>query len=340
MKKILAMSMALVLGLAGLTGCSKKTQASQDPSESDNKELTKVVISEMRGESWIPVYAAEMLGYFKEEGLDTEWVVFKDGPVAFQGMHAGDSQFSMLSTEPVLRAQEEGLESKIVLSTVKNKQYIFATSPEIKSAADLKGKPVFAGMPGSAPYSFVLAILEEAGLNENDVQWVNLEYGAALAALEQGSLAGSFFDGIHINELKKLNANILVNTSDPAQHEALYGSKFYESQMVTVTKEFAEKNPETVQKFVNAVIKAMKWQSEHSDKELAELVAPMFEGRDLEETVSILRGALSNDGYFSEEGYNAIEKFALAQGLIKAPIGYETIIDMSYVEKASEALGQ
>ena len=38
-------------------------------------------------------------------------------------------------------------------------------------------------MPGSAPYSFVLSALEKAGLSENDVEWINMEYGAALAAL-------------------------------------------------------------------------------------------------------------------------------------------------------------
>ena len=43
-------------------------------------------------------------------------------------------------------------------------------------------------------------------------------------------------------------------------------------------------------KIVNAVIKAMAWQSEHTDEELAKLVSPMFEGRDLVEIVGILRG--------------------------------------------------
>lgn len=333
MKKLILMVLIICLVAVVFTGCTSK-EASKD------SDLTKIVISEMRGESWIPVYAAEILGYFKDEGLDTEWVVFKDGPIAFQGMHAGDSQFCMLSTEPVLRASEEGLESKIIISTVKNKQYIFAANSDITKVEELKGKAIFAGMPGSAPYSFVLSVLEEAGLSENDVEWINMEYGAALAALEKGSIAASFFDGIHINELKNINANILVNTSDPAQHEALYGSKYYESQMVTVTKEFAENNPETIQKFVNAVIKAMDWQSKHTDEELAKLVSPMFEDRDLVEIIGILRGSLSNDGFFSEEGYKAIEDFCLEQGIIKNPIGYENIIDMSYVNNAREALGK
>lgn len=341
MKKRLLLIITICLTVILFTGCGSKTTDTMKSDESgDAVKLEKIIISEMRGDSWLPVYAAEMLGYFKEEGLDTEYIVFKDGPVAFQGMHAGDSQFCMLSTEPVLRASEEGLESKIVIATVKSKSYLFASNADITSIAELKGKAIFAGMPGSAPYSFVLSALEDAGLNANDVEWINMEYGAALVALEQGHIAASYFDGTHKYDLEKINANVLIDTTIPAQHEALYGSKFYESQMVTTTKEFAEKNPETVQKFVNAVVKAMIWQSEHTDEEIAKLVSPMFEGKEMTEIVSILRKSLSDYGEISEEGYNAIEKFCLDQGILSNPVGYENIIDMTYVNNAKKALGK
>lgn len=347
MKKRLLFIITITLAAMIFTGCGAKTEDVDkivDGKELEKvvneEDLEKIVISEMRGDSWLPVYAAEMLGYFKEEGLDTEYVVFKDGPIAFQGMHAGDSQFCMLSTEPVLRASEEGLESKIVVATVKSKSYIFASNPEITSIDQLKGKTIFAGMPGSAPYSFVLSALEDAGLEASDVEWINMEYGAALVALEQGHLDASYFDGTHKYDLENINANVLIDTTIPEQHEALYGSKFYESQMVTTTKKFAEENPETVQKFVNAVVKAMIWQSEHSDEEIAELVSPMFEGKEMVEIVSILRKTFSDYGEISEEGYNAIEKFCLDQGILSEPVGYENIIDMTYVNNAKKALGK
>ncbi|MCR1899933.1 ABC transporter substrate-binding protein [Irregularibacter muris] len=327
----------IIVSLIGLllTGCS-----SQATNQQNEEELEKIIISEMRGESWLPVYLAEELGYFEEEGLATEFVVYKDGPIAFQGMHAGDSQFCMLSTEPVLRAYEEGLESTIILPTVKSKQYMFASNSEITSIEQLKGKAIFGGMPGSAPYSFVASALEEAGMTVNDVEWINMEYGAALAALEQGSLSAAFFDGIYINKLEDINANILINTSDPEKHKEIYGTERYESQMVTVTKKFAQENPETVQKFVNAVMKAIQWQTEHSDEEVARVVAPMFEGKDMVEIIGILRSSLTTDGNYSKEGYEAIEKFCVEQGILESPVGYENIIDMKYVNHALEVISK
>ncbi|MCK9443490.1 MAG: ABC transporter substrate-binding protein [Tissierellaceae bacterium] len=335
MKKHLKGILILVLIVSLLVGCTAKDESD---SGEGNEKLEKIIISEMRGESWLPVYAAEMLGYFEDEGLETEFVVYKDGPIAFQGMHAGDSQFCMLSTEPVLRAFDEGFESIIVLPTVRSKQYMFATNSEITDMKDLKGKAIFGGMPGSAPYSFVASALEEVGLTVNDVEWINMEYGAALAALEQGTISAAYFDGIYINKLNDIGANVLINTMDPDQHKAIYGTEFYESQMVTVTKKFAEENPETVQKFVNASMKAIKWQTEHTDEELAELVSPMFEGKDMVEVISILRDSLTRDGNYSKEGYEAIESFCLEQGIISDPIGYENIIDMKYVNSAKESL--
>lgn len=331
MKKHL--KLVLVIGLIAVlfTGCTTATKG-------NNGELEKIVISEMRGESWLPVYVAEMLGYFEEEGLEPEFVVYKDGPIAFQGMHAGDSQFSMLSTEPVLRAADEGLESTIIMPTVRSKQYMFATNSEVKSMEELKGKAIFGGMPGSAPYSFVASALEEAGLTVNDVEWINMEYGAALGALQNGTLSAAYFDGIYINELEKINANVLINTMEPEQHKAIYGTEFYESQMVVVTKKFAEENTQTVQKFVNAVMKAVKWQNEHTVEEIAEVVSPMFDGKDMVEVISILRDSLTTDGNYSKEGYQAIEDFCLEQGIIGKPVGYENIIDMTYVNNAKTSL--
>ncbi len=336
MRKITKFVVLMTLVLM-LVACSSTGQAVETPAN-ESGELEKIVVSEMRGASWMPVYSAEMLGYFEEEGLDVEFIVYKDGPIAFQGMHAGDSQFCMLSTEPVLRASEEGLKSTIILPTVKNKQYMFAISKDLESVSDLKGKAIFGGMPGSAPYSFVLSLLSDANVDKNDVEWINMEYGAALAALDNGSVAGAYFDSIYMDKVNNIGGKVVIDTSNAEDHKRLYGTEFYESQMVVVTEEFAQSNPETVQKFVNAVVRAIDWQNKHTDEEIVALVQPMFEGEDLSEIIGILRKSLTEDGNYSEEGYEAIEGFCLEQGILKESIGYENIIDMSFVKKAWEAL--
>jgi NitT/TauT family transport system substrate-binding protein len=336
MKKSCIMNIIITyLMIVTLFGCGSKEST-------DKSGLKKIIVSEIKSEFWLPVYLAKSLGFYKEEGLDVEFVSYKDGPIAFQGMHAGSSQFCCLSTEPVLRAYDQGKESKIILSALKSKPYMFVGRKGIKSIKDLKGRIVFAGMPGSAPYSFVQSLLMKAGLNpDKDVTWANMEYGASLGALEKGTIDGLYLRPTAKNDAKKIGAVILADMSDPAQHKKVYGSDKYEATIVTVTKDYAEKNPEIVQKFVNAVIKAIIWQTKNSDETVAKTAAQFFEGIKIDaEFINSLRPFLSNNGDISKEGHDTIMKFCLETKIVSKPIPYEKIIDTSYVRKAYKELNK
>ncbi len=336
-RMIIATLLVLTMLSALIAGCGQQAAA---PGEKDG--LEKVIVSEFRGESWLPGYLAYELGYYKDEGLDVQFATYKDGPIAFQGMHAGDSQFCMLSIEPVLRAFDEGKESKVIFATIVDKPYMLvaAKGKGIEKVSDLKGKVVFAGMPGSAPFSFVTALLVKEGLDpQKDVTWANMEYGASLSALEKGRVDAAYMRSINKGEIEEMGAKILVDASDPVQHKEVFGSEKYESGIVTVTKKFAESNPETIQKFTNAVARAIIWQSEHSDEEIAQMVRPQFEGANLNATrVKYLRTSLSNDGNISQEGYSVIHKFCKDEGIITKDIPYESVIDLSFINKANAQL--
>lgn len=335
MKKAISILMVLFVLSVSVIGCGQK-QTPVSKGTAGSPKLEKVIVADIRGESWLPVYLAYQLGYFKEQGLNVEFATYKDGPIAFQGMHAGDSQFCMLSSEPVMRAYDEGKESVIILSTLTNKPYMFVTRKGINKISDLKGKVVFAGMPGSAPYTFVSSLLAKEGLDpQKDVTWANLEYGATLAALEKGQVDGAYLRSISKADAIKIGANILVNVSDPVEHKKMYGSDKYESSIVTVTKKYAETNPETIQKFTNAVVKAIVWQTGHSDEEVAKTIIPLFPNFRVE-YVTALRSSLSKTGEISEEGHQIINDFCKQQGIIKKDIPYQNIIDMTYINKANQ----
>lgn len=335
MKKIISILLLTLMVFAMFTGCDKADGKNND------KELTKVRVSEFRGINWSATYAADLLGYFEEEGIKVEYAIYKDGPVAFQGMHAGDSDFCLLSAEPVMRAFDEGMQSYFVLTNTNNRTYAFAGAPEIKDVKDLKGKTVFAGMPGSAPYSFVLSILSSAGLSENDVNFINMEYGAAIVALAEGQVDGIFYDIYSTKELLQAvpGVNVLVDTTNPETHKDLYNTEFCQTTIVTSTKKFVDENPETVQKFVNAHVKALKWINEHSIEEVAKLLTPMFEGmteEEFAEKFATVKSSFSATGEINEEGYKSVEDFCYEQGLIKERIGFENIVASQFVKKALE----
>lgn len=340
MRKVMAVLVAVVMCVTMLAGCGAKPAASVSGPTAENadKALTKIVISEFRSLGWSSVYVAYQNGYFKEEGLDPEFALYKDGPIAFQGMHGGDSQFCLLSQEPVLKAEQEGLDSSIIYTVMDTRLYGFVGAEDVKSVKELKGQAIFAGMPGSAPYSFVSAILKEGGLDpQKDVTFVNLDYSAAMSALSQGQIKASYINGDNRVEIKDMNlkVNVLVDTSNPEDASKYLKTDVFTGEIITTTSAFAGKNPETVQSFVNAVQKGTVWINEHSNEEVAKLISPLFEGMSeevLTKKIAIVKDAITKTGYISEESQTAVENFAIKTGVINAAIPYDQIIDMKYVK--------
>jgi len=297
----------------------------------------KVTVAEAtRGEGWLPVYLAKELGYFKDQGLDVEFVTYKDGPLAQMGLINGDAQFCIIGSEPVLMAYEKGQETKLILTTLVSQPYMFVARPGLTKAEDFKGKTVFGGMPGSAPYFFVKKVIRNAGLDpDKDVTFASLEYGAEIPAMAKGDLDGAYVRATRVPQVEAAGEVILVNATDPEQHKKVYGSPFYEAMDVQTTNEYIKEHPEVVQAFANAVSQAMAWQAAHSDEEVAKAVSPLFPGRNIDAAlVASLRPCLSADGIFSEEGYNSVIDFCVQNGVIKKPIPMSGLVDNSFMEKA------
>jgi NitT/TauT family transport system substrate-binding protein len=294
------------------------------------------VISEFRNLSWSAVYVAYQNGYFQKAGIAPEFALYKDGPIAFQGMHGGDSQFCLLSQEPVLKAEEEGLDSSIIYSVLDTRLYGFVSASDIKSVKDLKGQAIFAGMPGSAPYSFVSAILKEGGLDpQKDVTFVNLDYSASMSALSKGQIKASYINVDNRVEIQSMDVNVLVDTSNPADAAKYLKTDVFTGEIIATTGKFATENPKTVQGFVNAVHKGTKWINEHNAAEVAKLISPLFQGMNVDvlaKKIAILKGAVTKTGYISEDSQTAVENFCIKNGVIKAPIPYNQIIDMQFVK--------
>ena len=329
-KTWLAMAGLVMAMLLQSVSAADKAQAAKQPGK-----LTTLTIAEIHGEAWLPAYLAEALGYYKEEGLNVKFITMKDGPVAFQGMHAGSADLTMLSTEPVFRAQAKGLESTIVVSFLTGKNYMFVGSPAIKDVKQLKGKTIFARAPRSAPHSFALSILAKAGLKDTDVTWAQMEYGASLGALEKGHIDASYIRTTAKDEVAAAGANILVDVSDPAQHKAIYGTTRYESSIVVGTKKFVKNNPETMQKFANAIVRAMIWINKNSNETVAKKAFAYFpDGSVNAKSLTYLRPSLSIDGFITPEGHNTIIAFCKSSGIIDRDIPYDEINDMSFVKKA------
>jgi len=287
---------------------------------------------------WLPIYLADRLGYFTDEGLDVTFTTVMGGHNVRAAVIKGDAQFGLTGYEQVLNTFEQGKSTKMIMTTTLKHPWSYISAKDIKSIADLKGKKIDGGLEASSYRSFARAVVKFGGLDpDKDVFFVNIPRGSELAALEKGEVSGVL--GIDHMKIELLNRGyrLLVDMTDPVQHKKVIGYDVYPLFVVMVNDDYIAKHSENVQKFTNAVVRGMYWQNSHSANEVAEKVLPLFPNIDkaiFTESVRHNLKVLSKDGFFSEEGHKAAEKFGLEVKFIKNPVAQVNVVDDSFLKKA------
>lgn len=133
-------------------------------------------------------------------GVDVT-VVSTDGSKAnIQGIDAGDYQLGTVQSDVMAYAWEgtrsfdgEKLDSfRVVAGLYAEAVQLVTMDPEIKSVADLAGKSVSVGAPGSGVYFNAMDVLSAAGLTESDIKAQYQSFSDSTDALKDGKIDAAF----------------------------------------------------------------------------------------------------------------------------------------------------
>lgn len=134
-------------------------------------------------------------------GIDVT-VVSTDGSKAnIQGIDAGDYQLGTVQSDVMAYAWEgtrsfeaEGKTDsfRVVAGLYAESVQLITMDESIKSVADLKGKAVSIGAPGSGVYFNAMDVLAAAGLTENDIQPQYLSFADSTDGLKDGKIDAAF----------------------------------------------------------------------------------------------------------------------------------------------------
>ena len=106
--------------------------------------------------------------------------------------------------------------------------------------------------------------------------------------------------------------------------------------------EYLSTNPETVQKVMNAVAKAMQWMENATPEEIAANLLPLFEGAEEEllhdAQYDKERSITSYTGYHTESGFQAALNLSKLAGDITGDLTEDQIYDETFLDKAWENL--
>ena len=350
MKKLLALVLTLALALALLAGCGQ-TKPTSDPAatqEGQDKELEKIIFTEpVRGYHWAPAYLAQTLGYFEEEGLEAEFQSVTGGDPAAP-MFAGEAQFTLAGIEMALMTNEMGQGCKILVSPTQKYPYqLIGAGEKYSTMESLKGG-VIAGGQGvtSAPQAFARTCIQAVGMKpDEDVSVVSMKSAAYAAAIQAGEIqAAVSTNPWSAKQLVDNGGVVIVDGTDEQEIKEMIGSSTYELFAIITTDKFIQSNPETVQKAVNAMAKAMKWMETATPQQIVEKLLPLFEGAEEEllydATYDQEHKIASFTGYHTEEGFKAGVEMTKRSGGIKTDMTADQVYDESFLDKAWETIGK
>lgn len=147
-------------------------------------------------------YGGVLGQYIKNHAGINVTVVSTDGSKAnIQGIAAGNYQLGTVQSDVMAYAwegtglfEEEGKTDsfRVVAGLYAESVQLITMNPKIKTVADLKGKSVSIGAPGSGVYFNALDVLKAAGLSEKDIKPQYQSFADSTDALKDGKIDAAF----------------------------------------------------------------------------------------------------------------------------------------------------
>ena len=121
---------------------------------------------------------------------------------------------------------------------------IVTTNPDIKTVADLKGKAVSIGAPGSGVYFNAIDVLGAYGLTENDIKPTYQSFGDSADALKNGQIDAAFIVAgaptTAVTDLATTKDTYLVSLDDEHIATLLETSDYYTKTVIAKDVYFAD----------------------------------------------------------------------------------------------------
>ena len=210
-------------------------------------------------------YAAKEKGFYKEVGLDVEFVEFDSKMKIVDEVLNGNAEYG-LTYSTLIADYMKGKPLLFVSNFFKQSPLVLVTQKDIQTPADLKGKKVM-GLLDSTHKQIILTMLDKFNLTENDFTNVPRKFSIQSFANKEVD-ALSIFTTNEIYTLDKMG--VQYNILDPAA----FGTKFYDLNLFT-TKNELRNHPTRVENFKNASIKGWKYAVENKE-EIADLIIEKY----------------------------------------------------------------
>ena len=331
MKKIITAVLSFTFALLTLSACAK-----------DEGGLKKVRISEVTHSIfYAPMYLADALGYFEEEGLNVELTNAGGADAVMAAVLSGGADIGFCGPEAALYVHIGGSSNApIVFGQLTKRDGSFLVSrvdeADTFTWASLEGKEILAGRKGGVPAMTFEYILNENGLydGENVNMNYDVNFNYMTAAFEAGTADYcTMFEPV-ASEYEKAGKGYVVASVGEASGEVPY-------TCYIARENYLSKNSDTAEGVLHAVMRGIRYLDENTSADAAKLLAPYFDGTS-EESIAVSLDsykaidAWQKDMTMTSDAFNRLQDIIDNAGELEKRVEFEKLTDTSIVKKVYE----
>lgn len=305
----------------------------------DNKsEKATVKFSEViRSIFYAPHYVAMSQGFFEEEGIALDLNTAQGSDKGAAALLAGTADISLVGPETAIYIHNQKGDKTLKIfyqMTMKDGSFLLSREPADNFKwSDLAGKTVIGWRPGSSPQMVLNSTLLKEGVKDVNV----------VTNIASPAIAGAFTSGQgdYIQLFEPVASNLIKEGK--AYYAASMGEAFgaYPETSYVATSDYIKKHPELIQRFSNAVAKGAAWLQTASDDDIAEALAPFFEGTSKDLIIQSIhrykeQGTWTTDPVMTQEQFDTLQSVLVENGVLKAEDKVKDlndVADMQYAKK-------
>ena len=189
--------------------------------------------------------------FARESGATVDWRKFDSGASVVRALASGDVQIGNIGSSPLAVAASQNLPIEVFLLASKlGESEALVVKQGLAKPEDLVGKRIAVPYTSTTHYS-LLAALKHWGVDPAELQIVNLQPPAIIAAWQRGDIDGAYVWAPALNQLTK-EGKVLTDSARVGE----WGAPTLD--VWVVRKDFAKAHPEVVQAFVNSTLAAQR----------------------------------------------------------------------------------
>ncbi|MDI2097796.1 ABC transporter substrate-binding protein [Ruicaihuangia caeni] len=347
-RRLIGSLAAVALSGLVLSGCAASDQGSaENPDAAKEMDHVTVQLDYVVRGNHAMFFVAKDQGFFEEEGIVVDDIIKGTGsPDAMRIVAGGQADFGFGDLPTLATANTQGAEVT-ALAAVNQVSPLsmcsLADNLELNSVDDLKGKNIGVHPAGST-YIFWQALLAANGLTKADVNELTVTppYESYLLTKQVDAVI-CYIDA----EVPELEAKAGGEGSLSILHGSENGYDVYGSGMFTSAK-LIDENPDLVQRFTNAYLKAFQWVIDNPEKaaEITAASSSELKGKtdiflkQLQADIDFTFESAETDelglGAMNAEKWQKTVDILADQGVIESKPEINAIFDSSFAENAAK----